>query len=117
MASKDDVLLELMTAFQIEHALVKQKWAVSHPGLVQTGQFLRGHRAGVTLTVYYQQAPAELAEGSIYRAVQRRIHSKRLAACGPTSFCRSRRPLRRAGSSWKSKESNALSNNPLAPHS
>jgi hypothetical protein len=70
-ASKDDVLLELLTAFQIERALKKGKWAVSYPGLVQTGQFLRATRAGVTLRMFYQQAPNDLAQGSIYRAVQK----------------------------------------------
>jgi hypothetical protein len=72
VTSKDDVLLELICAFAIESALDRLGWNPSQPGLMRGGLLLEGHRSDSRIAVYYQTAPRELANGSLYRTVQDR---------------------------------------------
>jgi hypothetical protein len=67
----DEVLLELLCAFRIEKALETLGWKLSRPGLVRGGRLLQCIRGPEQLDVYYQQAPATLRHGSIYRGVQK----------------------------------------------
>ena len=69
-ATSNDVLLELKCAFTFERALRAAGWAVSRPGLVRGGLFLRAVRGSERAEVYYQRTPKELTRSSIYGAVQ-----------------------------------------------
>jgi hypothetical protein len=71
VASDDAVLLELLCLFQVERALRDSGWTVTLPGLVRSGRVLLGSRGRVRLELFYQRAPKELSEGSLYRAIQR----------------------------------------------
>jgi hypothetical protein len=71
VASRNDVLLELMCGFAIERSLRKSGWSVSRPGLVKGGVFLKARHGRRRLKLYYQRAPQALTAGSVYREVQR----------------------------------------------
>jgi hypothetical protein len=71
VASRNDVLLELMCGFGIEQSLRELGWRISRPGLVKGGVFLKARKDARRLTLYYQRAPEALTIGSVYRDVQR----------------------------------------------
>jgi hypothetical protein len=71
VASRNEVLLELMCGFRIERSLRELGWRISRPGLVKGGVFLKARSGDRTLELYYQRAPEALTAGSVYREVQR----------------------------------------------
>src|SRR5262249_22486382 len=74
VASSDEVLLELLALFAVEHALKEQDWSINLPGIVGgTGAVIRGVRGQQAIEVYYQRVPMKLSQASRYGEVQR-IH-------------------------------------------
>jgi hypothetical protein len=81
VASADEVLLELLVLFAVEHALDEQGWEISLPGVVSGGGVALACRRGdQQLEVSYQSTPAGLSRESRYGQVQR-IHG--FAPVGP----------------------------------
>ena len=73
LVTRDDPrLFELFCLFRILDALRELGWTLEKLRLFEGSLRLRGMRDGETLEFYYQNPPAELREGSIYRDVQQR---------------------------------------------
>ncbi len=77
VTGKDDLLLELVCGFTLEHALKELGWEIEHLGLLQSGRFLTGRRDGSRIDLYYQHAPKELTAGSLYYTIQKHHPFKR----------------------------------------
>jgi hypothetical protein len=71
ITSRDSVLLELLWAFEFVRSLKQEGWKAPPTGLIRGPLIFRGHRDGLTVSVFYQHAPPELTLESIYRAVQK----------------------------------------------
>lgn len=76
VASSDDVLLELLCAFDVIKSLRNSGWhSVAPPALVgpalQQALLFTGTRDGYTLEVTYQATPKDLSTGSLYGEVRR----------------------------------------------
>lgn len=70
VTNRDSVLLELQCAFQTIKTLRQLGWQAPPAGLLRPPLIFRGERQGASVRLYFQRAPAELAAGSRYRAVQ-----------------------------------------------
>jgi hypothetical protein len=79
VTSRDSVLLELLCTFRTISALRDLGWTAPKPGLVRPPHILSAVKGQQRLELYYQHAPPDLAQGSIYRAVQQ---AHRFAAVG-----------------------------------
>jgi hypothetical protein len=80
---RDEVLLELLTAFQLERSLRDLGWQISMPGLVGGGLLLKGTSRGRRLEVFYQHTPAELSQDSRYRLIQQAHPFERVGGMVP----------------------------------
>lgn len=69
-ARRDDRILELTVAFQIERALRDLGWKAELPGLVSGGVLIEAEDGHRKLEVKYQRTPGELSAGSRYREIQ-----------------------------------------------
>ena len=67
---EDPVLLELLCAFSAMEALQKLGWAGQQPGLLSGGEIFSARRDNQQLKLYYQHAPHELSQDSLYRRIQ-----------------------------------------------
>jgi hypothetical protein len=83
VTSNDDVLFELLCAFEMERALSADGWSVSIPGLLPTRRFLCATRDGVRLDIFYQQTPASWGVDALYERVQHEHGFTTLSALRP----------------------------------
>ena len=96
ITSDDDVLLELLCAFDVIRLLRESGWnSIDRPVLIGPGRkqpvLFTGTRSGYVLELTYQATPPDLSRGSLYGDVQKAHKFTRASGLRPDLVIRVRK--------------------------